>query len=167
MDRPQTITAKGYGAALALPIWCQVMAKASPQRYPSKEFQPPEPLKRVRVCRFSNELATDGCQEAGTSYLIDLPVSRIPRLVCTAHPGVAQLTGQGQPTLAPGETPPPPTPSQPGRLSEALPAFVPQAVRGLNSPGRSAFSSKPFPVCGLRISSILAEESVYKKAGGE
>ncbi len=107
MDRPQTITAKGYGAALALPIWCQVLGKASAQRYPSKEFQPPEPLKRVRVCRFSNELATDGCQDAGTSYVIDLPVSRIPRLVCTAHPGQAQLTGQGQPPVTPGETPPP------------------------------------------------------------
>ncbi len=34
--------------------------------------------KRVRVCAFSNELATDGCEAAGTAYAIDLPASRVP-----------------------------------------------------------------------------------------
>ena len=112
MDRPQTITAKGYGAALALPIWCQVVGKASPQRYPSKEFQPPEPIKRVRVCRFSNQLATDGCQAAGTSYQIDLPLSRIPRAFCAAHPGEEPFPVPGQPTLdRDGQPVPSPTPT--------------------------------------------------------
>ncbi len=104
LDHNETIMSRGYGAALALPVWCQVMAKANPQRYPAKDFQPPEPLKRVRVCSFSNELATDGCEAAGTTYTIDLPASRVPRLACTAHQG-STLTPNGQ-QVAPGETPP-------------------------------------------------------------
>ena len=104
LDHDETIMSKGYGAALALPAWCQVMAKANPQRYPAKDFQPPEPIKRVRVCSFSNELATDGCEAAGTSYTIDLPASRVPQIVCTAHRGEV-LTPSGQP-VAPGQTPP-------------------------------------------------------------
>ena len=105
-DRPQTITSKGYGAALALPVWCQVMNKAAAERYPAKDFKPPEALKRVRVCAFSNELATDGCEAAGTAYTIDLPASRVPTLTCTEHSGSA-LTPDG-PTVAPGQPLPPP-----------------------------------------------------------
>ena len=104
LDHNETIMAKGYGAALALPVWCQVMAKAPAQRYPANAFTPPEPLKRVRVCGFSNELATDGCEAAGTAYAADLPASRLPRLVCTEHQGQI-LTPDGQPVL-PGQTPP-------------------------------------------------------------
>ncbi len=104
LDHDETIMSKGYGAALALPVWCQVMSKVNPQRYPAKDFVPPEPLKRVRVCSFSNELATDGCEAAGTMYSIDLPVSRVPQLVCTAHEGQV-LTPGGQPGV-PGQTPP-------------------------------------------------------------
>ena len=36
-DQPQTIMARGYGSALALPIWTQVMTKAA-QRYPARPF---------------------------------------------------------------------------------------------------------------------------------
>src|SRR5204863_161415 len=42
-DQPQTIMARGYGAALALPIWTQVMMKAA-QRYPAHELQATMPL---------------------------------------------------------------------------------------------------------------------------
>lgn len=106
LDKPQTITARGYGAALALPIWCQVMSKASPQRYPSRDFQPPEPLKRVRVCAFSNQLATDGCEANGTAYTVDLPSSKVPRALCAAHQGQPVVPGQeGLPS--PGPSPPP------------------------------------------------------------
>ena len=106
-DRPQTITAKGYGAALALPVWCQVMNKAAAERYPAKDFRPPEALKRVRVCAFSNELATDGCESAGTAYTIDLPASRVPTLTCTEHGGDGPHRRTAL-TVAPGPDPPPP-----------------------------------------------------------
>ncbi len=37
-DHQQTIEAKGYGAALALPIWVQAMNAAPPQRYPAPDL---------------------------------------------------------------------------------------------------------------------------------
>jgi penicillin-binding protein 1A len=35
LDQPQTIMARGYGAALALPIWVDIMNSASSRRYPA------------------------------------------------------------------------------------------------------------------------------------
>ncbi len=37
-DHPQTIQARGYGAALALPIWVETMNAAPPLRYPAPDF---------------------------------------------------------------------------------------------------------------------------------
>ena len=37
-DKPQTIAPKGYGAALALPIWVQAMNAAPPDRYPTPDL---------------------------------------------------------------------------------------------------------------------------------
>ena len=130
LDHDEPIMAKGYGAALALPIWCQVMNKAAGQRYPAKEFQPPEPLRRVRVCAFSNELATQGCEDAGTAYNIDLPISRVPPLVCAHHGGMALTPGTAQP-LAPGQTPPPDGQDQPQQQKEAFPKRFLRSFRKL------------------------------------
>lgn len=87
LDKPETIMQKGYGSALALPIWVDIMKAASAQRYPASNFQPPAPLRRVTVCSVSNQLATSGCDHAGTDYAIDLPESRIPREACGVHRG--------------------------------------------------------------------------------
>ena len=89
LDTPATIAPKGYGAALALPVWVDVMNAASPQRYPARTFQPPGPLRRVTVCAVSNELATSGCDRAGTAYALDLPESRVPHDTCSVHQGGA------------------------------------------------------------------------------
>src|SRR5213078_2542343 len=58
-DKPTTIIPHGYGAALALPVWTQVMNKAS-QHYPAKALEPTMPLARATVCSVSNQLATTG-----------------------------------------------------------------------------------------------------------
>ncbi len=87
LDKPETIIPRGYGAALALPIWADVMKAASLQRYPATEFQPPVALRRVTVCAVSNELATSGCDRAGTTYTMDLPESRVPHDACSVHHG--------------------------------------------------------------------------------
>ena len=92
-DQPQTIVPRGYGAALALPVWTQVMTKAA-QRYPAKALQPTMPLARATVCAISNHLATTGCNAAGTAYEITLPVDRIPRGSCQVHGGTQLLVGQ-------------------------------------------------------------------------
>src|SRR6185369_13015209 len=76
-DQPTTIVSRGYGAALALPVWVQVMNKAA-ARYPPGPLQPTMPLQRVTVCSISNHLATTGCQSVGSAYDIDLPIDKIP-----------------------------------------------------------------------------------------
>jgi penicillin-binding protein 1A len=120
-DHPQTITSKGYGAALALPIWCRVMEKAPAQRYPAAAFEPPGKLERVRVCAYSNELANTGCEAAGEAYTIDLPASRVPRAVCTEHVGTPLMSLPGQPVPPPGESPAPSPEPPPGTQPDAFP----------------------------------------------
>src|SRR6266446_6182461 len=85
-DQPTTIVPHGYGAALALPVWTQVMNKAS-RHYPAEPLQPTMPIQRATVCSISNQLATTGCMSAGSAYDIDLPVSRIPAAACQVHGG--------------------------------------------------------------------------------
>ena len=85
-DQPATIVARGYGAALALPVWAQVMNKAS-RHYPDEQLQPKMPIQRATVCSISNQLATTGCTAAGSAYNIDLPVDKIPTVACQVHGG--------------------------------------------------------------------------------
>jgi penicillin-binding protein 1A len=85
-DQPVTIIPHGYGAALALPVWVQVMNKAA-SRYPPQPLTPTTPLQRAMVCSLSNHLATSGCQSAGTAYEIDLPVDKVPNAACEIHGG--------------------------------------------------------------------------------
>ncbi|MEP7249665.1 MAG: PBP1A family penicillin-binding protein [Spartobacteria bacterium] len=92
-DIPATISSKGYGSALALPVWTQVMNSAS-ERYPAEQFKAPVAIQRATVCSISNAIATSGCVAAGTSYDVDLPVDKIPRGICKVHGGDATLLGQ-------------------------------------------------------------------------
>jgi penicillin-binding protein 1A len=85
-DQPVTIVPRGYGAALALPIWTQVMTKAA-QRYPALAFEPGIPMARATVCTISNHLAATGCNSAGTAYEITLPENHVPEVVCEIHGG--------------------------------------------------------------------------------
>jgi len=85
-DQPTTIVSRGYGAALALPVWTQVMNKAS-RHYPAEPLQPNMPIQRATVCSISNQLATTGCTAAGSAYDIDLPVEKIPTVACQVHGG--------------------------------------------------------------------------------
>jgi len=39
LDKPQTIMAKGYGSALALPVWVEFMNTASSKKYPATPFE--------------------------------------------------------------------------------------------------------------------------------
>ena len=85
-DQPTTIIPHGYGAALALPVWVQVMNKAA-QHYPAEPLQPTMPLQHTTVCSISNQLATTGCMAAGTAYDLDLPVDKVPTAPCQIHGG--------------------------------------------------------------------------------
>ncbi len=85
LDRPATIMRKGYGSALALPVWTQVMMRAASQRYPANAFKSPEPLQKVRVCSRSNKLATAGCEASNAAYLVEIPQSLVPTEACGIH----------------------------------------------------------------------------------
>jgi penicillin-binding protein 1A len=92
-DQPTTIIPHGYGAALALPIWTQVMLKTS-DRYPAEPFKPPVAMQEATVCSVSNAIATSGCVAAGTAYTIDLPIDKVPRGYCQVHGGSPTLLGR-------------------------------------------------------------------------
>jgi len=93
-DQPTTIIPHGYGAALALPVWVQIMNKSA-SRYPAQQFQPTMPLANATVCSTSNALATTGCEEAGTAYDITLPVDKVPTQTCQIHGGEPAQFAQG------------------------------------------------------------------------
>ena len=92
-DQPTTIIPHGYGSALALPVWTQVMSKAS-ERYPAEAFRAPVALQQATVCSISNAIATSGCVAAGTAYEVTLPVDKIPRGTCKVHGGSPTLLGR-------------------------------------------------------------------------
>ena len=92
-DQPTTIIPHGYGAALALPVWVQVMNKSA-ARYPAQPFQATMPLARATVCSMSNQLATTGCEEAATAYDIILPADKVPTQTCQVHGGDAMEFAQ-------------------------------------------------------------------------
>jgi penicillin-binding protein 1A len=85
-DQPVTIIPHGYGAALALPVWVQVMNKAA-TIYPPTDLQPTMPIQHALVCSLSNHLATTGCEAAGTAYEIDIPADKVPTAACEIHGG--------------------------------------------------------------------------------
>jgi len=86
-DQPQTIMSRGYGSALALPIWTQTMLKAA-QRYPARVLPPAIALARATVCANSNQLATNECIGAGAAYELTLPADKVPRGACQIHGGL-------------------------------------------------------------------------------
>jgi penicillin-binding protein 1A len=92
-DQPATIISRGYGAALALPVWTQVMLKAN-DRYPAAKLKPPVPTQEATVCSISNAIATSGCVAANSAYEVELPISRIPRGVCKVHGGSPTVLGR-------------------------------------------------------------------------
>jgi len=85
-DQPTTIIPHGYGAALALPVWVQVMNKSA-TIYPAEDLQPTMPIEHALVCSQSNHLATTGCEAAGTAYEIDIPADKVPTVSCEIHGG--------------------------------------------------------------------------------
>ncbi|MDQ3198412.1 MAG: PBP1A family penicillin-binding protein [Verrucomicrobiota bacterium] len=92
-DQPTTIISRGYGSALALPVWTETMLKAS-ERYPAEPFRTPVAIQRATACSISNAIATSGCVAAGTAYEVDLPVDKIPRGICKVHGGDPTLLGR-------------------------------------------------------------------------
>lgn len=84
LDRPQTIANRGYGSALALPIWVDFMQEAAKFKYEAKAF-PRSELVPVEICRTSGLRAGPACHDAGTVYVMDLPAELGPAEACLQH----------------------------------------------------------------------------------
>ncbi len=87
LDRPQTIVPKGYGAALALPVWVSVLNSAPEKRYPAEEFPVPGGDRELALCRLGHSCATGACEKAGTTYKARLPAGVPTRGGCPVHGG--------------------------------------------------------------------------------
>jgi penicillin-binding protein 1A len=86
MDKPQPIMEKGYGSALALPIWVEIMQRAPEKPYPAAPFEPPAPLTKMMLCSVSGARATSACVAQRHAYESQLLASRIPGDTCQTHP---------------------------------------------------------------------------------
>jgi penicillin-binding protein 1A len=121
MDRPQTLTNRGYGSALALPIWVDFMEEAAQFKYEARPFLRAE-LAPVVLCRTSGHLAIQGCVDAATSYEVSLPKDVAPQETCTAHgPAFAGVDDPYHPTGTPvmvGKEEPPADPAAPREASK-------------------------------------------------
>ncbi|MBA2433191.1 MAG: PBP1A family penicillin-binding protein [Chthoniobacterales bacterium] len=113
-DQPQTIMSRGYGSALALPVWTQTMTKAA-ERYPAVALPPVIPLAKATVCSVSNQLATNECLAAGAGYNLTLPVDKVPARGCQIHGGAETQLAQRL--------------DDSGRRAEAVPNRVFQSFR--------------------------------------
>lgn len=86
LDRPQTITSKGYGSTLALPVWVDFMQQVQEKEYPSAPFESPVPPVKATLCSVSGLRATSVCKTQGCAYETELPASRLPASTCATHP---------------------------------------------------------------------------------
>ncbi|MEN3941446.1 PBP1A family penicillin-binding protein [Prosthecobacter sp. SYSU 5D2] len=88
LDKPQTIVDQGYGSRLAIPIWADVVKKATDLGYiPAGQRVEPQ-LGTVQLCHLSSQLATPACHASGTAYEEQLPFDLVPQGYCGAHQGV-------------------------------------------------------------------------------
>lgn len=85
LDQPQTIMKRGYGSALALPIWTAFMKKAVERTFAAKPFEYQGPVEQAIICSASGKLADGACQAAGTARTVKVPAGTSPRNFCPDH----------------------------------------------------------------------------------
>ncbi|EDY21160.1 Peptidoglycan glycosyltransferase [Chthoniobacter flavus Ellin428] len=168
MDKPQTIMEKGYGAALALPIWVDVMREAPENEYPTAPLNEGVKMAKVTLCAVSGKLATAGCAEQHYAYQVELPASRVPKEYCQTHP---EMT----PPIAAEPTYPSATPS--GQAAPYPTSNPPMYPSGTTYPASStgtavtairppATSNSPSIAFGGRPLSRPAPAPIIGEAGG-
>lgn len=127
-DKPQTIMEKGYGSALALPVWVSFIQNVPEKTYPAAKFKPRGTLRKTRLCAQSGALATAGCDEAGMSYDHELPPSRLPAGHCTAHRESTPAPLIADDFRPENEMPPPPGTAAPDPGSAAPGGSLPHST---------------------------------------
>ncbi|MGJ8633443.1 MAG: transglycosylase domain-containing protein [Luteolibacter sp.] len=91
-DTPKKTYSGGYGSALALPVWVDIMKTANRLGYKSGDLHSNINLIKVELCSQSGKRATAGCRTAGTNYTDSVPAdtSPDPNDLCPIHPAKAQ-----------------------------------------------------------------------------
>ncbi len=146
MDQPQTILEKGYGSALALPIWVDIMQRAPENLYPSGPLEPPEPMVKVAICSVSGARATSACVAQNCAYQTELPTSGVPTSKCQTHPEEPTQPVVIQPGMPPGQVgrEPLPTPAvAPG--STGAPAIASTSLLPTPQPTPTPFTASQVP----------------------
>ena len=72
-DIPKKTIQGGYGAALSLPVWVEIMKTADRLGYKAGKLHSKINLVTMDLCRLSGKRATAGCRAAGTAYTTRSP----------------------------------------------------------------------------------------------
>ncbi len=97
-DKPSSIYRGAFGSQVALPVWVKIM-NAVQQYLPGEEIRMPPGLKKVEVCRYSGELATDKCYEnidgerRRTTFITYATAAEMPKRPCPVHSGGRTAAG--------------------------------------------------------------------------
>ena len=110
-DTPQKTIHGGYGSALSLPVWVDIMKTADRLGYKAGKLNSKSNLVKMELCRHSGKRATTGCHTAGTAYQDYVPadIALPANDLCPLHPARAQAVDESALTAAE----PPPLRAQP------------------------------------------------------
>ena len=110
-DTPQKTIHGGYGSALSLPVWVDIMKTADRLGYKAGKLNSKSNLVKMELCRHSGKRATTGCHTAGTAYQDYVPadIALPANDLCPLHPARAQAVDEAALTAAE----PPPLRAQP------------------------------------------------------
>ena len=102
-DTPKKTIQGGYGAALALPVWVEMMKTADRLGYRAGSMKSNIKLVNARLCRQSGKPATAGCEAAGTAYDDQVPagIASGDNDLCPIHPARAIPVNEGTTEPAP------------------------------------------------------------------
>ncbi|MEY4569118.1 MAG: hypothetical protein RLZZ398_557 [Verrucomicrobiota bacterium] len=105
-DTPQKTIHGGYGSALSLPVWVDIMKTADRLGYKAGKLNSKSNLVKMELCRHSGKRATTGCHTAGTAYQDYVPadIALPANDLCPLHPARAQAVDES--TLTAAEPPP-------------------------------------------------------------
>ncbi|NQX01721.1 transglycosylase domain-containing protein [bacterium] len=95
-DTPKKTIQGGYGAALSLPVWVDIMKTADRLGYKAGKLNTKVSLVKMDLCRLSGRRATAGCVEAKTAYTDQVPADIVlpENDLCPLHPARAQAVDE-------------------------------------------------------------------------
>jgi penicillin-binding protein 1A len=95
-DKPKKTIQGGYGATLSLPIWVDIMKTADRLDYKAGDLNDKVKLVKMELCRLSGKRATEGCRDAGTAYIDEVPadIALPANDLCPIHPARAMAVDE-------------------------------------------------------------------------